>query len=48
MADGSCVFDHDLKAGALWTAFKERLGVSEFSGIQFDLPELLHTIPLPK
>jgi hypothetical protein len=34
-SDGFMVTDHDLKAGLLWSAFKERLGVTEFSTILF-------------
>lgn len=37
------VTNHDHKAGILWEAFKNRLGVSEFSGISYDLPSLLQS-----
>jgi hypothetical protein len=34
-------YEHEHKSGLLWDAFKCRLGSSDFSGIDFDLPELL-------
>jgi hypothetical protein len=39
--EGDTITDHDQKASLLWTAYKERLGVSEFRGISYDLGELL-------
>lgn len=45
--DGSCVSDHGRKAHALWLAYKERLGISEFSQITYDLASLLQRIDLP-
>lgn len=44
--DGSTVTDHTLKAGALWTAFKERLGTTEFQEISFDLDSLIDQVEL--
>lgn len=41
------VSDHESKAEILWQSFKERLGVSEFTGIQYDLSTLLHEVDLP-
>jgi hypothetical protein len=39
--NGITLFEHEHKSGLLWDAFKCRLGSSDFSGIVFDLPELL-------
>lgn len=36
------ITDHEQKAALLWSAFKERLGVSNFVGISYDLESLLH------
>jgi hypothetical protein len=38
---GEQIFDHNGKADLLWTTLKERLGVSEFSHISFDLASLI-------
>lgn len=35
------VTDHDQKAGILWETFKNRMGISEFNGIYYDLSSLL-------
>ena len=35
--------DHKDKAELIWHSFKERLGVTAFTGISFNLSELLHT-----
>lgn len=40
-ADGSIVIDHEQKASLLWTSYKERLGVSNFTNISFNLNDLL-------
>jgi hypothetical protein len=40
-SDGSIVTDHDQKTNLLWEAYKNRLGVSEFTGISYNLSELL-------
>lgn len=37
--DGNSVYDHDSKAALLWNSFKERLGSSSFTGIQFNLSQ---------
>lgn len=34
---GDVVTDHDLKASVLWEAYKNRLGLSDFSGISYNL-----------
>jgi hypothetical protein len=39
--NGITLLEHELKSGLLWDAFKCRLGSSDFSGIGFDLTELL-------
>jgi hypothetical protein len=39
--NGITFLEHELKSGLLWDAFKCRLGSSDFSGIGFDLSELL-------
>jgi RNase P/RNase MRP subunit POP5 len=33
---------HEEKVDILWNSFKDRLGVTEFSKMQFNLTELLH------
>jgi hypothetical protein len=38
---GTTVVDHQAKADLIWTAFKQRLGVSSFSEINMDLEHLL-------
>jgi hypothetical protein len=43
---GSLLTDHHLKAGLLWNAFRDRLGLSEYSGMLFDLEILLQRVPL--
>jgi hypothetical protein len=45
--DGSTIFDHDQKATALWLSYKDRLGVSEFSNILYDLSEIIQAVELP-
>jgi len=39
--NGQAIFSHEGKADLIWKAFKERLGVSEFSHIYFNLEDLL-------
>jgi hypothetical protein len=39
---GTIHSDHEQKAEVLWTAFKNRLGSSDFNGIDFDLQGLLN------
>lgn len=45
-SDGSCLTDHEHKAGALWASFKERLGTSEFTAIQYNLASLFQHMQL--
>ena len=40
-SDNILISDHDQKAGLIYEAFKNRLGVSEFTSIIFDLASLL-------
>jgi len=39
--DGTIVIDHEQKANLLCTAFKHRLGVSEFTGMSYNLSNIL-------
>lgn len=39
---GQSITTHEDRANLIWCSFRERLGVSSFSGIHFDLPSLLH------
>jgi hypothetical protein len=39
--NGTIHSEHDHKADFLWTAFKNRMGSSDFIGIDFDLVNLL-------
>lgn len=43
---GETIVDHDHKAQVLWDSFKERLGVSEFTGISYNLASLITTLPM--
>lgn len=47
LPDGTTITDHALKAGALWSSFKERLGITEFDEILFDLRALIAEVDLP-
>lgn len=47
MSDGTIVEQHDLKAATLWHSFKERLCISEFHSILFDLSSLIDIVELP-
>ena len=40
--DGTIISEHEQKAQLLWSAFKQRLGVSEFTSIAYDLSSLLN------
>jgi hypothetical protein len=42
-AEGCIVTDHNAKAKLIWDSFKERLGVSSFQGMLFNLNSLLQT-----
>jgi hypothetical protein len=46
LQDGSCVVQHGDKAEVLWTSFKERLGVSSFHKIHYDLQDLIPVIDI--
>lgn len=39
--DGNLVTEHDQKANMLWEAYKNRLGCSEFTSIEYDLSSIL-------
>jgi len=39
--DGNLVTEHDQKANMLWEAYKNRLGCSEFTYIEYDLSSIL-------
>jgi hypothetical protein len=43
--DESWLTDHHLKAGLLWNTFRDRLGVSEFTRMLFDLGNQLQRVP---
>lgn len=45
--DDLIVTDHDLKAGLLFSSFKERLGCSEFVDMVFDLDAFIAPVALP-
>lgn len=40
-SDGNLITEHEQKENLLWTAFKSRLGVSEFQNVYYDLDSLL-------
>jgi hypothetical protein len=42
--DGIEILPHNEKAQLLWAAYKERLGISEFSHIYFDLNDLIQLV----
>lgn len=42
LVGGTCLVEHEHKAGALWSSFTDRLGTSEVTSIQYDLATLLH------
>jgi hypothetical protein len=48
LEDGSKVYEHEQKAGVLWSDYRDRLGASEFSGILFELSELIPLADLPE
>lgn len=45
--DCTCVHDHSLKAGVLFTSFNDRLGRSDFHETLFDLSNLIQSVDLP-
>lgn len=42
-SSGALVTTHEEKADQIWRSFKERLGVSSFTGVNFDLPALIQS-----
>ena len=40
-SDGTIITEHDQKATLLWIAYKNRLGISEFSNMAYNLSSLL-------
>lgn len=42
-ATGEVVTEHEQKANLLWSAYKQRLGVSEYSGMVYNLSSILTT-----
>lgn len=46
MPDRNIVTDHESKAEVLWHAFKQRLGITEFTEIQYNLAPLLQEVDL--
>lgn len=46
LPDGSVASEHSPKAGALWSSFKERLGLSEFVGLSYDLSTIIQLVQL--
>jgi hypothetical protein len=42
LEDGSEVFEHEQKAGVLWSDFRDRLGVSDFLGCSLISLSLSH------
>jgi hypothetical protein len=47
LADGTIVSDHNQMAGLLWSSYKERLGVSDFTEISYELAELIQPSDIP-
>jgi hypothetical protein len=43
LSDGSVVSTHDEMVGSLWLSYKDRLGVSEFSEMFYELSELIQS-----
>jgi hypothetical protein len=41
---GQDMFKHEDKVKLLWESFKERLGISEFTQMHFDVNELFHVV----
>lgn len=46
LPDGTILVEHEQKAGALWTAYKQRLGISEFTYKIYYLRSLLSVVDL--
>lgn len=47
LEDGTILEQHHDKEMALWNSFKERLGVTEYKDMLFDLPSLIQAAELP-
>lgn len=47
LEDCTCLTDHDQKTGALWNYYKDRLGISEYTGMLFDLSSLTQEVNMP-
>lgn len=45
--DGTVVTEHEQKAMALWLSYKDRLGLTEFIEIAYNLAILLQEVDLP-
>lgn len=45
--DSTSVTNHDLKAGILFSAFKDRLGCTDFTSISYNLQALIQPVDLP-
>jgi hypothetical protein len=46
--DGTCLVQHSEKAKALWESFKDRLGVSNFEQIHYNIDDLVPAVQLPE
>lgn len=40
--DSNSITEHNAKAELIWTSFKDRLGITSFQGMNFNLPTLIH------
>lgn len=47
LTNGLAVTDHEQKASLLWNSNKERMGISEYTGIHFELNSLIALVNLP-
>jgi hypothetical protein len=47
LENDDCLSKHHEKAEALWSSYKNRLGISEFELIHFSLADLIHPHQLP-
>lgn len=45
--DGSVIEQHNLKEASLWQSFRERLGISKYQSMLFDLSTLIDRLDLP-
>lgn len=46
-ADGYPITDHEQKACMIWNAFKDRMGISEFTTNYYNLGDILSQVDLP-